>query len=176
MQVIRNKDGTHEEAARLRAFDELEMLVESIDNACNLHSMHLWPEVLACLAPEESQEVARLALWIIGTAAQNNPATQSVLLEEFDIVAVLLRALEEDRRDLKAKVLYALTANLSNSPRSLEAFVAASGFARLQAVELEAPLKEKAAFLLQTLSNEIGPDAVRCLCTGCPRLLSLLDE
>jgi hsp70-interacting protein len=164
----------------LQAFDELEMLIESLDNACNLEKMHMWPDVLSCLDPKESEQVARFALWIIGTAAQNNPEVQRDLLSRHDIVTRVLAAWSEESRELRAKALYALTALVSNNPLALEAFVVAGGFKlleeRLPEPADQSRLLEKASFLLRVLGNEIGPDAVFCLLEGCIRLRGLFQD
>jgi hsp70-interacting protein len=57
------------------AFDNLEQLVESIDNANNLTPLKLWEPLIAQLQSKESS-LRKMAAWCIGTAVQNNPLSQ----------------------------------------------------------------------------------------------------
>lgn len=176
--VIRNAEGRHSEEERLAAFDELELLVESVDNASNMERMKLWPAVFACLAAEEQIDVVRFALWIIGTCAQNNPDTQRALQEHHDVIARLLTVWRDEQRDvlrIRAKILYCLIALLSNNPTGLEQFVGQSGFRAIDdyGVTGDASLEEKMRFLLTMLNGEIGREAVQCLLCDSPALLLL---
>jgi hsp70-interacting protein len=60
---------------KLIAFDNLEQLVETIDNANNLKALGLWTPLVQLLKNEEP-ELRRMAAWCIGTAVQNNPTAQ----------------------------------------------------------------------------------------------------
>lgn len=173
--VIRDKSGRHSEEERLNAFDELEMIVEGIDNASNMEKMNLWPEIFACMDSQESLEVVKFALWIIGTCAQNNPETQAALLTKHDIFSRLL-ALWKDDSKIQPKLMYCLSALLSNNPAGLEDFVTRNGFKVINDFDADA-VDGKMKFLLRTvLSNEIGADAVRCLIKDCDNLLIILDD
>ena len=72
---------------KLTAFDNLEQLVETIDNANNLEVLGLWTPLVQQLHNEEP-ELRRMAAWCIGTAVQNNLKAQekviySVLQREY---------------------------------------------------------------------------------------------
>jgi len=54
------------------------MLVENIDNANDLEKLGMW-EPLQGLLASPSDDVKVQALWVIGTAVQNNPAAQKAL-------------------------------------------------------------------------------------------------
>ncbi|KAI2779545.1 Fes1-domain-containing protein [Daldinia loculata] len=65
--------------SKLTAFDNLEQLVESLDNANLLSKLGLWTPLLELLAHEEDQ-LRLMAAWCIGTAVQNNAPTQERLV------------------------------------------------------------------------------------------------
>jgi len=57
------------------AWDNLELLVESLDNANDLEPLKLWPRILAFISMTHENATTndrRLAAWVIGTAIQNN--------------------------------------------------------------------------------------------------------
>lgn len=174
IQIIRNRES--DENVRLEAFDELEMIVEGVDNASNMEKMNLWPDIFDCISPSESVEVIRFALWIIGTCAQNNPETQKALLEKHSIFERLLTLWSNTQ--IRPKIVYALTALLSNHPMGLEDFVTRDGFKVLEvgSLELDELMRKKMKFLLTVLGNEIGPDSLRCLLANCSNLTAIFDE
>ena len=172
--VIRNKGGEEGEEERLFAFDELEMIVEGIDNASNMEKMNLWPEIFKCISADESIEVVKFALWIIGTCAQNNPETQVALLQKHNIFSKLL-AVWTTLPAAQAKVMYCLSALLSNNPSGLEDFRARSGFAVVNEFDGSEQVAGKLKFLLcEVLGNEIGLEAVAGLVEGCDKLLEII--
>lgn len=57
------------------AFEDLEMLLGSIDNANNLEPLQLWTRLIAQLDHEEA-ELRKGAAWCAGTAVENNPRAQ----------------------------------------------------------------------------------------------------
>lgn len=154
------------------------MIVEGIDNASNMQRMNLWPEIFACISPSESVEVVRFALWIIGTCAQNNHETQKDLLEKHNIFSRLLELWQDSTHEpaqIQPKIMYCLSALLSNNPAGLEDFVTRKGFKVIDNFTIEVANKMK-FFLCTVLSNEIGPDTVRCLIEDCPNLQVILDS
>jgi hypothetical protein len=71
-------DETKTEDDRVNALDEIELLVESIDNANDLVKLRMWEPIHALAASTKSPASIRTnALWVIGTALQNNPAAQA---------------------------------------------------------------------------------------------------
>ncbi|KAI1351781.1 nucleotide exchange factor Fes1-domain-containing protein [Xylaria sp. FL0043] len=64
---------------KLTAFDNLEQLIESLDNANLLSKLGLWTPLLECLAHEEA-EIRLMAAWCVGTAVQNNEPSQERLV------------------------------------------------------------------------------------------------
>lgn len=67
---------------RVDALDDFEMLIELIDNANNMAVLKLWPPLIS-LFDDKSDEVVRHALWIAGTAVQNNLKGQAAVRRYF---------------------------------------------------------------------------------------------
>jgi hsp70-interacting protein len=65
--------------SKLTALDNLEQLIESLDNANLLSKLGLWTPLLELLGHDEP-EVRRMAAWVVGTAVQNNVASQERLV------------------------------------------------------------------------------------------------
>ncbi|KAI1124530.1 nucleotide exchange factor Fes1-domain-containing protein [Nemania abortiva] len=65
--------------SKLTAFDNLEQLIESLDNANLLSKLGLWTPLLECLAHDEA-EIRLMAAWCVGTAVQNNEPSQERLV------------------------------------------------------------------------------------------------
>ena len=76
MAAIQNPDITLEN--KLIAFDNLEQLIESIDNANNLENLGLWTPLIEQLVNDEA-ELRTMAAWCVGTAVQNNIKAQERL-------------------------------------------------------------------------------------------------
>lgn len=155
------------------------MIVEGIDNASNMQKMNLWPEIFACISPSESVEVVRFALWIIGTCAQNNPETQKDLLDKHNIFSRLLELWQDSTHEtsqIQPKIMYCLSSLLSNNPVGLEDFITRDGFKIIDNFHSESVSSKMRFLLCSILSNQIGPDTVRCLIKDCPNLLLILDS
>ncbi|KAI5924278.1 Fes1-domain-containing protein [Camillea tinctor] len=80
MSCITSTDPEVTAEARLTAFDNLEQLVESLDNANLLERLGLWTPLLSCLAHPSSADLRRMAAWCVGTAVQNNAPCQERLV------------------------------------------------------------------------------------------------
>ncbi|KAI1391229.1 Fes1-domain-containing protein [Hypoxylon trugodes] len=65
--------------SKLTAFDNLEQLVESLDNANLLSKLGLWTPLLELLGHEEAR-LRLMAAWCVGTAVQNNAPSQERLV------------------------------------------------------------------------------------------------
>ncbi|KAJ3079142.1 hsp70 nucleotide exchange factor fes1, partial [Quaeritorhiza haematococci] len=75
VDVIKNSEKTEED--KVVAFDELEMLVESLDNANDLRPLNLWTPIIDVLKSDELSPRLRMhAAWVLGTAVQNNAKAQ----------------------------------------------------------------------------------------------------
>ena len=111
MTVIQNPDATL--SAKTAAFDNLEQLVESIDNANNLTPLGLWGPLVAQLASGEA-ELRKMAAWCIGTAVQNNVKAQERLLAVNGIPVLCRLAVEEADEGARRKCVYALSSEVRN--------------------------------------------------------------
>ncbi|KAI1812883.1 Fes1-domain-containing protein [Poronia punctata] len=79
MQAVRSSDPEITLESKLTAFDNLEQLIESLDNANLLSKLGLWTPLLECLADAED-DIRLMAAWCIGTAVQNNEPCQERLV------------------------------------------------------------------------------------------------
>ncbi|KAH0566404.1 hypothetical protein GP486_000187 [Trichoglossum hirsutum] len=103
---------------KLIAFDNLEQLVEMIDNANNLKALGLWTPLVQLLKNEEPG-LRRMAAWCIGTAVQNNPTAQEVLLTMEAIPTLANLALSDPASRVRQKAIYALSSGIRNHPLAL---------------------------------------------------------
>ncbi|OAA61700.1 hsp70 nucleotide exchange factor [Niveomyces insectorum RCEF 264] len=110
---------------KLVAFDNLEQLVESLDNANLLERLSLWTPLLGVLESEEP-DLRRMAAWCIGTAVQNNRATQERLVALGGIPRlVALAAGAGEPAAVRRKAIYALSSACRNYQPALDAYLAA---------------------------------------------------
>ncbi|KAI1096937.1 Fes1-domain-containing protein [Rostrohypoxylon terebratum] len=79
MAAITSTDPEITLESKLTAFDNLEQLVESLDNANLLSKLGLWTPLLELLGHEEDQ-LRLMAAWCVGTAVQNNAPSQERLV------------------------------------------------------------------------------------------------
>ncbi|WOO77415.1 Hsp70 nucleotide exchange factor FES1 [Vanrija pseudolonga] len=140
---------------RVEALDDFEMLVELIDNANNMAVLKLW-EPLIALYDDKHPEVVRHALWITGTAVQNNLKAQAALFvhDAFPkIIDIIYPATREQAT--RAKAQYAMSSALKHWPLASAVLSAEGdkGYAVLRqgVADESAVLKRKFAFLLGTL-------------------------
>ena len=100
--------------AKLIAFDNLEQLIESLDNANNLENLALWSPLLSMLSHAEP-ELRKMAAWCVGTAVQNNVKTQERLLAMGGIPQLVDRVLAADEAEpVRRKAVYALSSAVRN--------------------------------------------------------------
>ncbi len=109
MDIILNKEKSLE--IRLANCDELELLVESVDNALDLQPLGLWPLLLSIIerSEEEAAELRMYAAWIAATATQNNPKAQEAF-ERARGIPIVLKALDQDQdAAVRIKCLYCVS-------------------------------------------------------------------
>ncbi|KAK0183983.1 adenyl-nucleotide exchange factor, partial [Armillaria mellea] len=147
-------DPHRSEDARVEALDHLEMLVEQIDNANNLDKLQMWAPLHSLLTSADSPDVIVLqALWVIGTALQNNPAAQETYLSSDPLptlAAFLVPATPSAQ--IRSKALYALSGLLKHNAPALAA-LAPDGWLSLREAlaDPEISVRRKAVFLFNTL-------------------------
>jgi hypothetical protein len=117
--VISSDDPSVTLPNKLIAFDNLEQLVESIDNASNLEALSLWTPLVSQLQSQE-HELRRMAAWCIGTAVQNNPISQERLLVIGALPTLIRLALDDESSAVRGKAIYALSSAVRNFPPALE--------------------------------------------------------
>ncbi|KAG9082343.1 hsp70 nucleotide exchange factor fes1 [Ceratobasidium sp. UAMH 11750] len=108
-------DEAREEDERVEALDDFEMLVEQIDNANNLENLQMWEPLLELMRSPVTG-VQRHAIWIVGTAVQNNSTAQAAFLKRNPIPHLLsLLTSEECSGSTRSKVLYCLSGALKHN-------------------------------------------------------------
>lgn len=109
---------------KLVAWDNFEQLIEQIDNANNMESMGLWPPLLSQLdyaGPEaDAPEMRRMAAWCVGTAVQNNVASQEKLMAHGGIPRLARRAVEDAAAGVRKKAISALSSAVRNFQPGLD--------------------------------------------------------
>ncbi|KAK3296908.1 Hsp70 nucleotide exchange factor FES1 [Chaetomium fimeti] len=122
MEVLTDETATPDN--RLIAFDNLEQLIESLDNANNLEPLGLWAPLLGLLAHGEA-DMRRMAAWCVGTAVQNNARTQERLLAEGGVpILVALATREGEDVAVRRKAIFALSSAVRNCQPAMDAAAA----------------------------------------------------
>ncbi|KAI9504734.1 armadillo-type protein [Coemansia spiralis] len=141
------------------ALDDLEMLVENIDNACNIEPLNLWPRIIALYTHSEPG-VRSGALWVSGTAVQHNPKAQSAFASHRGLHSAL-RVLEGDSViGVRTKALYCVSSFIRGNVKGLTEFIASNGLPTLlMALEecrgaAATAFRQKSFFLLRSLIEE----------------------
>ncbi|OTA99216.1 hypothetical protein M426DRAFT_325358 [Hypoxylon sp. CI-4A] len=128
--------------SKLIAFDNLEQLVESLDNANLLSKLGLWTPLLELLGHEEDQ-LRLMAAWCVGTTVQNNAPSQERLVALGGVEKLVGMALGErlpmekragageetteesvaaskETKDVRRKAVYALSSAVRNYQPALD--------------------------------------------------------
>ncbi|KAI1463675.1 Fes1-domain-containing protein [Daldinia caldariorum] len=129
--------------SKLTAFDNLEQLVESLDNANLLAKLGLWTPLLELLGHDDDQ-IRRMAAWCVGTAVQNNEPSQERLVALGGVEKLVRMALgdrlpmekragageetteesaaadREETKDVRRKAIYALSSAVRNYQPALD--------------------------------------------------------
>ncbi|KAL9230807.1 hypothetical protein vseg_006109 [Gypsophila vaccaria] len=149
---------------RLRALEELLVLVEPIDNANDLGTLGGLDAIMRQL-DNIDPEVRKLAAWVLGKATQNNPAVQQQVLE-LGILAKLIKMVKSDFTEAATKALYAVSAAIRNNAVAQEVFYAEAGDLMLKDIlsnsTFDIRLRRKCVFLVGDLAEsqlEDGPKA-----------------
>ncbi len=122
MSVITSDDALLED--KLIAFDNLEQLVESIDNANNLAPLNLWEPLIGQLRSPEA-DLRRMAAWCCGTAVQNNATAQEQAVAQEAVPLLASLALHDSVASVRRKAVYALSSAVRNHQPALDALVGA---------------------------------------------------
>ncbi|KAJ4490419.1 nucleotide exchange factor Fes1-domain-containing protein [Lentinula aciculospora] len=158
-------DDSRSEDDRVDALDNLEMLIEQIDNANNLEKLNMW-EPLHALLVSSPNSVTTQAIWVIGTALQNNPSAQDAYLK-LNPLTTLTSCLApkststSPSKQTRSKVIYALSGLLKHNAPALnqldvkgtEGSGESDGWDRLRQAlqDPDITVRRKTAFLLNSL-------------------------
>ncbi|KAJ3394184.1 hsp70 nucleotide exchange factor fes1 [Entophlyctis sp. JEL0112] len=105
---------------KLQAFDELEMLAESLDNANDFKILGLWQPIIEILRTNLEPEMRAFAAWVLGTAVQNNPRAQSDFIEANGLPALLNSLSADSSPDVRAKCMACLSGLLRQNLKAYE--------------------------------------------------------
>ncbi|KAJ3414630.1 hsp70 nucleotide exchange factor fes1 [Chytridiales sp. JEL 0842] len=113
-------DTAKSSAERLSAFDELEMLVESLDNANDLRKLGLWGPILKVFKEDGEEEIRGFAGWVVSTALQNNEVSKGDFLQVGGLEPLLDSIQNETSELVRFKSIACLTALLKHNPEALQ--------------------------------------------------------
>ncbi|ORY53060.1 Fes1-domain-containing protein [Rhizoclosmatium globosum] len=118
VEIIKDASKTLDE--KLQAFDELEMLIESLDNANDLRKLGLWKPIFEVLKSDPEAELRAFAAWVMGTAVQNNPGAQKDFLA-VEGLPILVHALGNDSdSEVRAKCMTCLSGLVRHNPAAYQ--------------------------------------------------------
>ncbi|KAJ1334309.1 hypothetical protein BSLG_008144 [Batrachochytrium salamandrivorans] len=148
------------------ACDELEMLVESLDNANGITAianyltpLKLWAPIISLLSSNEVK-MRMYGAWVLGTAVQNNPVSQKGFMEAGGIESIL-RVLEHDEDDtVRTKAFYCISGAIRNNKQVFQAFYNLNGFRVIVSAlkNADSSLLRRAVFFWRTLLLDSGGD------------------
>ncbi|KAM0754528.1 ARM repeat-containing protein [Meredithblackwellia eburnea MCA 4105] len=151
---VQNKDVTRDD--KLRAWDDLEMLVEDLDNANDLRSLGLWKPIASHLTDDDEEVVLR-ACWVCGTAVQNNPKSLESFLQTDPLPTIIpLLTSTTVSAGVRNKAMYCLSSTLKHCEPAVARFSSLDGWTSLNK-SLQDPsntLRSKTAFLLSQLVSQ----------------------
>lgn len=112
------------------ALDELEMLVESIDNANDLATIKGIPPLLSLL--EDPEPLIQLnAAWVLGTCAQNNARFTKNFLDENGLEALVTLLRKSTHAGVHGKLVYAISGCIRSSTEATARAIALNLFETL---------------------------------------------
>ncbi|KAG0743911.1 hypothetical protein G6F57_007144 [Rhizopus arrhizus] len=115
------------------ALDNLELLIEGIDNACNIENMKLWPAIIKQLDAKEP-EVRKGVAWVCGTAVQNNPKAQTAFMTHGGLQPLLNLLAHDADKGVRNKALYAISGFLKHNTSGVLEFEKLDGFNVLRVI------------------------------------------
>jgi len=161
------KDESQSESARIDALDHLEMLIEQIDNANNLEKLQMWNPLQSLITSAPTTSIRMQALWVIGTALQNNPAAQDAYgsHDPLPVLTSFLVPSSSSTSQIRSKAIYALSGLLKHNAPAVTALSRSDvdGWEKLREALQDPDLgvRRKALFLLSALliPSASGPAA-----------------
>ncbi|KAJ7042965.1 nucleotide exchange factor Fes1-domain-containing protein [Mycena alexandri] len=150
-------DDSQPEPSRIDALDHLEMLIEQIDNANNLEKLQMWSPLQKLITSAPTTAIKMQALWVIGTALQNNPAAQDAYgsYDPLPVLTAFLAPSPSSTAQVRSKAIYALSGLLKHNAPAVAALSRpeVDGWNKLREALQDPDLgvRRKALFLLSTL-------------------------
>ncbi|KAJ7198747.1 nucleotide exchange factor Fes1-domain-containing protein [Mycena pura] len=150
-------DESQPESARIDALDHLEMLIEQIDNANNLEKLQLWSPLHSLISTAPTNALKMQALWVAGTAVQNNPEAQVAYLvhNPLPVLTSFLTPSPSSTAQTRSKAVYALSGLLKHNAPAVAALSRpdVDGWDKLREALQDPDLgvRRKTLFLLVTL-------------------------
>ncbi|KAG9007509.1 hsp70 nucleotide exchange factor fes1 [Tulasnella sp. 427] len=142
-------DESKSEEDRVVALDDMELA----NNANDMEVLKLWEPVLQ-LTQSPIPAISAQALWVVGTAVQNNPKSQEAFLKHdpFPTVITALTS-EKSTNEIRAKAMYVLSGALRHNREAVVKFTDAKGWKALRAAleDSHIAVRRKAAFLVNSL-------------------------
>lgn len=143
------------------ALDNLEMLVESIDNAKDMEKMGLWTPLMEKLQYEQNvtsdltAHIQEGILWVIGTAAQNNPIVQQLMVSKYDMLPKLLTLLSKSNHfAVRKKSLYCISSICTEFKKGIEKLEEFNGLNLLRKVAAEeVGLADRIQYMLDSFQH-----------------------
>ncbi|TPX58685.1 hypothetical protein PhCBS80983_g02960 [Powellomyces hirtus] len=158
MEIIQDAEkSVHEKEA---AFDEFEMLVESLDNANDLRPLKLWAPLIEIVSTSPEPKLRMYAAWVMGTAVQNNFKAQDDFMAAGGLDPILKVLASDTDADVRGKALHCISSAIRQNSAAIGAFMAKNGVAALVSVALDgdARLLKRAIFLIRSLIEEEAPE------------------
>ncbi|KAJ7746325.1 armadillo-type protein [Mycena metata] len=160
-------DDAQPEPSRIDALDHLEMLIEQIDNANNLEKLQMWSPLQKLITSAPTTAIKMQALWVIGTALQNNPAAQDAYAsyDPLPVLTAFLAPSPSSTAQIRSKAIYTLSGLLKHNAPAVAALSRpeVDGWEKLREALQDPDLgvRRKALFLLSTLliPNTLPPPA-----------------
>ena len=121
MTIITSSDASVDD--KVIAFDNIENLVESIDNANNLAPLSLWEPLIGQLHSPVGV-LRKMAAWCIGTAVQNNSTAQRQAVDLRVVSLLIPLVLADPEITVRRKAVYALSSTVRNFQPGLDALMA----------------------------------------------------
>ncbi|KAH8926178.1 hypothetical protein BT69DRAFT_1239382 [Atractiella rhizophila] len=107
-------------------WESLEMLVADLDNANDLENMKLWPVLIEFLQAKDDLDKFN-ALWICGTAIQNNEKSQNHFLAQNPLPLLNSIVLDNPSAETRSKAIYCISGCLKHNEKTATQWLDSEG-------------------------------------------------
>lgn len=128
MLVVHNPEADLED--KEVALENFEMLIENLDNANNIENLGLWNAVIELLNDKRPESLRVGSASVIGIAVQNNDKSQQDFLKYDNGFSSLVKYSidEQTSKDLRNKLLFAISSLVRNNEDSFKYFNKLNGW------------------------------------------------